>query len=57
MDLMVDFRAFVCLCLITLTYIRDSSGFNCAKINSCKCRLDDGTVINLRPLGQKGGPK
>jgi hypothetical protein len=27
----------------------------CAKVHSCKCKLDDGTVIDLSPIGSKTG--
>lgn len=27
----------------------------CTKINSCSCRYDDGTIVNLEPIDRKDG--
>ena len=50
---------FVALCLsvtILNCAIRTSLvAGTCTKVNSCSCKNDDGTFIDLSPLAQQGG--
>ncbi|VDI71015.1 uncharacterized protein [Mytilus edulis] len=47
-----------CLLFVVSLLTERCYGFTCVKVNSCKCKLDDGTVIDLSPLGlTSGNPK
>ncbi|XP_062582051.1 uncharacterized protein LOC134243837 isoform X3 [Saccostrea cucullata] len=45
----------VILILLKLSRIITGQG-TCKKVNSCKCKLDDGKVIDLDPVAKSGGP-
>ncbi|XP_061180312.1 uncharacterized protein LOC133188845 [Saccostrea echinata] len=47
--LVIFFTLFKLLCYI-------SAQKTCKKVNSCKCKLDDGKVIDLDPLAKSSGP-
>ncbi|XP_052092392.1 uncharacterized protein LOC127728833 [Mytilus californianus] len=47
-----------CILFVISSFTERCYGFTCVKENSCKCRLDDGTVIDLSPLAlTSGNPK
>ena len=52
---MADLTYLAAVIFLLLQLICSCVGFNCAKVHSCKCKLDDGTVIDLSPIGSKSG--
>ncbi|XP_048755152.2 cation-dependent mannose-6-phosphate receptor-like [Ostrea edulis] len=45
----------ILLSLFTLFFCITAQN-TCKKVNSCKCKLDDGKVIDLKPLTKSNGP-
>ncbi|XP_048755153.1 cation-dependent mannose-6-phosphate receptor-like [Ostrea edulis] len=45
----------ILLSLFTLFFCITAQN-TCKKVNSCKCKLDDGKVIDLKPLAKSNGP-
>lgn len=52
---MADLTYLSAVIFLLLQLICSCVGFNCLKEHSCKCKLDDGTVIDLSPIGSKTG--
>jgi hypothetical protein len=52
---MADLTYFAAVIFLLLQLISSCVGFNCVKVHSCKCKLDDGTVIDLSPIGSTTG--
>lgn len=48
-------NTLVLLTLLKLGCLVTAQG-TCKKVNSCKCKLDDGKVIDLDPLAKSNGP-
>ncbi|KAK3108694.1 hypothetical protein FSP39_013514 [Pinctada imbricata] len=47
----------LCIYVVLVLLMRDVLGKTCVRKNSCKCKQDDGQVIDLSPLANSNGPR